>query len=74
MKFQNLFLTLIITFFVSHSYAEEKSKSEIQVQENVKSKEECRAPKWAIAIGHEEMWKLHNGCPTKKDKENTLKN
>jgi len=36
-------------------------------------KRNSKAPKWAIAIGHEEMWKLHNGCPTKKDKENTSK-
>ena len=23
---------------------------------------ECEAPDWAKAIGHEEKWKLHNGC------------
>lgn len=23
---------------------------------------ECEAPAWAKAIGHEEKWKLHNGC------------
>jgi hypothetical protein len=22
----------------------------------------CQVPEWAIAIGHEEMWKLHNNC------------
>jgi len=74
MKFQSLLLTLIFVFFGLSLYAEEKAKSENQVQENTKSAEECKAPKWAIAIGHEEMWKLHNGCPTKKDKENTSKN
>ena len=26
----------------------------------------CQAPKWAIAIGHEEKWKLHNGCTEAK--------
>ena len=36
--------------------------------ESAKSAEECQAPKWAIAIGHEQMWKLHNGCPTDEDK------
>ena len=46
----------------------------IKYRKNTKSEEECKAPKWAIAIGHEEMWKLHNGCPTKKDKENASKN
>jgi hypothetical protein len=29
----------------------------------------CQAPKWAIAIGHEEMWKLHNGCGKEKTKD-----
>lgn len=33
-----------------------------------KTADECQAPKWAIAIGHEQMWKLHNGCPTDKEK------
>jgi len=23
---------------------------------------ECMAPEWAIEVGHEEMWKTHNGC------------
>lgn len=26
------------------------------------TKEECEVPEWAIKIGHEEQWKLHNGC------------
>ena len=37
-------------------------------QQPSKTAEECEAPKWAIAIGHEQMWKLHNGCPTDEDK------
>lgn len=39
-----------------------------QSKESVKTTEACQAPKWAIAIGHEQMWKLHNGCPTDEDK------
>lgn len=31
--------------------------------------EKCQAPKWAIAIGHEDKWKLHNGCTEKKAEE-----
>jgi hypothetical protein len=27
------------------------------------SSEACVAPQWAIDIGHEEQWKLHNNCP-----------
>ena len=26
---------------------------------------DCEAPDWAKAIGHEEKWKLHNGCKGK---------
>ncbi|RLD06307.1 MAG: hypothetical protein DRI65_07075 [Chloroflexota bacterium] len=29
--------------------------------------EKCQAPKWAIAIGHEDKWKLHNGCIEEKE-------
>jgi len=28
----------------------------------VPEKDECEVPEWAIKIGHEEQWKLHNGC------------
>jgi len=31
--------------------------------------EKCQAPKWAIAIGHEDKWKLHNGCAEEKAEE-----
>lgn len=30
--------------------------------------EDCKAPIWAVAIGHEQKWKLHNGCPSDLDK------
>lgn len=26
--------------------------------------ERCKVPAYAKAIGHEELWKKHNGCPT----------
>ncbi len=29
------------------------------------AKKDCEAPDWAKAIGHEEKWKLHNGCKGK---------
>jgi hypothetical protein len=32
--------------------------------------ETCQAPKWAIAIGHEDKWKLHNGCTEETEDEN----
>ncbi|MBW5290172.1 MAG: hypothetical protein Rsou_1560 [Candidatus Ruthia sp. Asou_11_S2] len=39
-----------------------------------KSVEECQASSWAIAIGHEQKWKLHNGCPTKQEPQQEKKN
>jgi len=40
-------------------------------KEAVKAKtiEECEAPGWAKAIGHEQQWKLHNGCPSTDGKK-----
>lgn len=39
--------------------------------EQLAEEERCTVPAYAKAIGHEEMWKKHNGCPagkeTKKD-------
>ena len=34
-----------------------------------KTIEECEAPGWAKTIGHEQQWKLHNGCPSTEDKK-----
>ena len=55
-----LALGAIAVFGFSDSDATE-SESE---QATTKTAEQCQAPQWAIAIGHEQMWKLHNGCPT----------
>ncbi|RLA01340.1 MAG: hypothetical protein DRQ47_08205 [Gammaproteobacteria bacterium] len=35
--------------------------------------EKCQAPKWAIAIGHEDKWKLHNGCTDENAEEKKQK-
>jgi len=35
-------------------------KPEAKAPKNVNK--ECEAPGWAKAIGHEEKWKMHNGC------------
>jgi len=35
--------------------------------EQTAEKERCTVPGFAKAIGHEELWKKHNGCPTKDD-------
>ncbi len=38
-----------------------------------KSFGQCQAPIWAIAIGHEQKWKLHNGCPTEQESQQEKK-
>ena len=34
-----------------------------------KKAEECKIPAFAKAIGHEDMWLLHNGCPPRNTTE-----
>jgi hypothetical protein len=35
---------------------------------------DCEIPAFAKAIGHEDKWLLHNGCPPRKDaKKNEAK-
>jgi hypothetical protein len=31
-------------------------------QTEPKGEKECTPPKWAVAMGHKELWKKHNGC------------
>jgi hypothetical protein len=39
-----------------------------------KTPEGCEIPAFAKAIGHEDKWLLHNGCPPRKDaKKNQTK-
>jgi hypothetical protein len=33
---------------------------------NYKSAEECEIPAFAKAIGHEDLWLKHNGCPPRE--------
>ena len=46
-----------------------------QDKQTVKEKtaEECEIPAFAKAIGHEDMWLLHNGCPPIKEQEKSSK-
>ncbi|WXU00238.1 MAG: hypothetical protein Ctma_0949 [Catillopecten margaritatus gill symbiont] len=34
-----------------------------------KTAKDCEIPLFAKAIGHEDKWLLHNGCPPRKDIE-----
>jgi thioredoxin reductase len=35
---------------------------EDEVSEVIVEEKDCTVPEFAIAMGHEEKWKLHNGC------------
>jgi hypothetical protein len=34
-----------------------------------KTAQECEIPAFAKAIGHEDMWLLHNGCPPREESQ-----
>ena len=38
-----------------------------------KTAEECEIPAFAKAIGHEDLWLKHNGCPPREQSEKTDK-
>ena len=38
-----------------------------------KTAKECHIPAFAKAIGHEELWLKHNGCPPTKEQEKSRK-
>ena len=38
-----------------------------------KTEQECEVPSFAKAIGHEELWLKHNGCPPIKEQEKSSK-
>jgi len=40
---------------------------------NANDKKGCQAPEWAIKMGHEEKWKLHNGCGGTESKKTEQK-
>jgi len=58
--------TIILSALLSVAYAFTLQASEPvtapAAETNQVVDEKCQAPKWAIAIGHEDKWKLHNGC------------
>ncbi len=61
-----LFFILSALSFSLQSMADDKKVTSASESEKKVADTKCQAPKWAIAIGHEEMWKLHNGCGGKK--------
>ena len=71
-KISGAMTALVLLVTMSGAYAdspiEEKKVEPTQAAVEVEEKtakainKECEAPGWAKAIGHEEKWKLHNGC------------
>jgi hypothetical protein len=65
--FQIAIALLYIIFLIALA-AHKITQKETQINTSIKShtsidtKNECDVPEWAIKIGHEEQWKLHNGC------------
>jgi len=47
-----------------------EDKAEMTAAEKKAEEERCIVPAFAKAIGHEETWKKHNGCPTKEEMKN----
>ena len=70
-----LLLATTLSFTTMNALAVEEStqaKTEAQAEE-----ERCTVPGYAKMIGHEELWKKHNGCPattpTKEDTKEDIK-
>lgn len=56
-------LMVMFIIIVSGTFAEKRTYTGPQtINESETIDEECIVPDWAIDIGHEEQWKLHNGC------------
>lgn len=62
-----LFIIFSALNLSQYSMADDKKNDASSPTEKPLVDSKCQAPKWAIAIGHEEKWKLHNGCNEKKD-------
>ncbi|MDC9714403.1 MAG: hypothetical protein PSN36_01065 [Gammaproteobacteria bacterium] len=64
-----LMLTLSFSAMALLGFGEDKKDTSKE-----KTAEECKIPAFAKAIGHEDKWLLHNGCPPREDTKKTEKN
>jgi len=55
-----LILFLLGIFFISNEILETKEPKMVIPAQETNVSDNCVVPNWAIEIGHEEMWKLHN--------------
>ena len=56
-----------VSAFALFGLGDSKTTGEVSLlpQVNEKSADECVIPAFAKAIGHEDQWLLHNGCPAR---------
>ena len=57
-----LVLTMSFTAVALFGFGEDNSADVTE-----KTAADCEIPLFAKAIGHEDKWLLHNGCPPRKD-------
>ncbi|CAC9625807.1 hypothetical protein [uncultured Gammaproteobacteria bacterium] len=73
-KLKTLFslLAFILSFntMALLGFSEDKKDTEANKE---KTAEECEIPTFAKAIGHEDQWLLHNGCPPRKKIKEVVK-
>lgn len=53
---------IFLISFVNTAFNRAKESPTPTTQTETEVDEDCIVPDWAIEIGHEEMWKLHQGC------------
>ena len=58
--------------FAVFGIGEDDSKSE-ETKASDKTAEECEIPAFAKAIGHEDLWLQHNGCPPREEEKKSDK-
>jgi len=62
-----ILFTLLAATLSLNALAEEKEQKTEEATHQNTDDSKCQAPAWAIAIGHEQMWKKHNGCEDKNE-------
>ena len=65
-KLTYLSLATLLSFGIMSVHAADDTNTP-KTAEQIAEEERCTVPEFAKAIGHDELWKKHNGCPTKED-------
>ncbi len=62
-------LTLSFASFALFGIGEDEKDTDNKETVTEKTAEECKIPTFAKAIGHEDLWLEHNGCPPREKKQ-----